>query len=36
LLSDETARGKYPIESIGYLEKIALCAEKHEDITLLG
>lgn len=36
LLSDETARGKYPIESISYLEKIALSAEKHEDIILIG
>jgi pyruvate kinase len=36
LLSDETARGKYPIESISYLEKIALNAEKHSDIILIG
>lgn len=36
LLSDETARGKYPIESIVILEKIALNAEKHSDITLIG
>lgn len=36
LLSDETARGKYPIESISYLEKIALSSEKHSDIILIG
>ncbi len=36
LLSDETARGKYPVESIGALERIVLNAEKHSDITLVG
>ncbi len=36
MLSDETARGKYPVESIAYLEKIALVAEKHSNIALIG
>lgn len=36
MLSDETARGKYPIESIAYLEKISLSAEKHSGTTLIG
>lgn len=36
LLSDETARGKYPVESIEILERIATNAEKHSDITLIG
>lgn len=36
LLSDETARGKYPIESISYLERIALTAEENRSSTLIG
>lgn len=36
LLSDETARGKYPVESISYLEKISLSAEKHSHVILIG
>jgi pyruvate kinase len=32
MLSEESAKGKYPVESIEMMEKIALYAEKHRDI----
>jgi pyruvate kinase len=36
MLSDESARGKYPIEAVTYMEKIALAAEKHRNSVLIG
>jgi len=32
MLSEETASGKYPIEAVSYMEKIAINAEKHRKI----
>ena len=31
MLSEESAKGKYPVESVEMMEKIALVAEKHRD-----
>ena len=36
LVSDESARGKHPVEAVAYMEKIALCAEQHRDSVLIG
>jgi pyruvate kinase len=36
MLSEESAKGKYPMEAISMMEKIALYAEKHRDIIKIG
>jgi len=32
MLSEETAKGNYPVETISMMEKIALAAEKHHGL----
>ncbi|HLP86274.1 MAG TPA: pyruvate kinase [Candidatus Paceibacterota bacterium] len=36
MLSEESAKGKYPMKAIGMMEKIALVAEKHRDTIKIG
>jgi len=36
MLSDESARGKYPVEAVAYMEKIALEAERNRSSILIG
>jgi len=36
MLSEESAKGKYPIESVAMMEKIALVAEQHINTTKIG
>lgn len=36
MLSEESARGKYPIEAVSMMEKISLVAEKHRDTITIG
>jgi len=36
MLSEESAKGKYPVQAIEMMEKIALVAEKYRDTTLIG
>ncbi len=36
MLSEESARGKYPVETVAFMEKIALMAEKYKGETLIG
>jgi pyruvate kinase len=36
MLSEESARGKYPVEAVAFMDKIALMAEKHRGSTLIG
>lgn len=36
MLSEESARGKYPVEAVKMMEKIALVAEQHINTTKIG
>jgi len=36
MLSEESAKGKYPVEAIAMMEKIALVAEKYHNIIKIG
>ncbi|HPC12555.1 MAG TPA: pyruvate kinase [Candidatus Paceibacterota bacterium] len=36
MLSEESARGKYPVEAVAFMDKIALMAEKYRGSTLIG
>jgi pyruvate kinase len=36
MLSEESAKGKYPVEAVGMMEKIALVAESQRDIMKIG
>ena len=36
MLSEESAKGKYPTEAVGMMEKIALVAEKHRNTIKIG
>lgn len=36
MLSEESARGKYPVEAVRMMEKIALVAEQHINTTKIG
>lgn len=36
MLSEESARGKYPVEAVSMMEKISLVAEKHRDTITIG
>ena len=36
MLSEESARGKYPVEAVSIMEKIVLEAEKHEDGVVIN
>lgn len=36
MLSEESARGKYPIEAVSMMERISLVAEQHIDTTQIG
>lgn len=36
MLSEESAKGKYPVEAVLMMEKIALVAEQHIDTTKIG
>jgi len=36
MLSEESAKGQYPVEAVAMMEKIALYAEKHRDIIKIG
>ena len=36
MLSEESAKGKYPMKAIEMMEKIALVAEKHRDTIKIG
>jgi pyruvate kinase len=36
MLSEESAKGNYPVEAVGMMEKISLEAEKHRDTIKIG
>jgi pyruvate kinase len=36
MLSEESARGNYPVEAVSMMEKISLVAEKHRDTIKIG
>lgn len=36
MLSEESARGKYPVEAVAFMDRIALMAEKYRGFTLIG
>lgn len=36
MLSEESAKGKYPVEAVSMMEKISLVAEKHRDTIKIG
>lgn len=36
MLSEESAKGKYPVEAVGMMEKIALIAEKNRSLIKIG
>jgi pyruvate kinase len=36
MLSEESAMGKYPIEAVSMMERIALVAEKHQKLIKIG
>jgi len=36
MLSEESAKGKYPVEAVAMMEKIALVAEKNLNIIKIG